>query len=78
MTIISTTAGRNPSEVFVKRSKIQALFSPKHSSDKASGKSGALLKQKDKVPTPEVKGNFPFHTCTEDSLELEKGGNFTP
>ena len=37
--------------VFVKQSKTELLFPPRHSKDKASGKSGALLKQRDKVPT---------------------------
>ena len=50
--------------VFVKSSKIQALFIPRHSKDKASGKSGALLKQRDKVPTPEFNKDVPVYTCT--------------
>ena len=58
--------------VYVKSSKIQALFIPRHSKDKASGKSGALLKQRDKVPTPDFSKDVPVYTC---SGRLLGGGN---
>ena len=45
--------------VFVKWSEIEALFSPRHSKDKTSGRSWALLEQQDKMTTPEVKETSP-------------------
>ena len=41
--------------VFVKWSEIEAFFSPRHSKDKARGKSWALPEYQDKMTTPEVK-----------------------
>ena len=59
--------------VFVKWNKIQALFSLRYSKDKASGKSWALLEQKDKVPPPEVKESLPVCTCAGRLLGVRKG-----
>ena len=58
--------------VFVKRSKTEPLFSPRHSKDRASGKSWAVLKQRDKVASPEVKEDFPVCTCTGRLLESQQ------
>ena len=58
--------------VFVKWSKIQALFSPRHSKDKSRDKSRTLLKQRDKVPTLEVKEGS-VCTCTGMLLEGQEG-----
>ena len=63
--------------VFVKQSKTELLFPPRHSKDKASGKSGALLKQRDKVPIPEVK-DCPVCTCTGRLLGSLKGRGLHP
>lgn len=49
--------------VFVKWNKIEALFFPRRSKDKANGRG--------EVPAPEVKENFPVCTCTV-------GGGTTP
>ena len=62
----------------VKWSKTEPLFSTRHSKDKASGKSCALLKQRDKVPTPEVKEDFPVCICEGMLLGVKKGGDPTP
>ena len=59
--------------VFVKWSKIQAFFSPRHSKDKASDKSRALLEQRDKVSTPEVKEDFSVCMCSGRLLGGQKG-----
>ena len=64
--------------LFVEWSKIQALFSPRHSKDKASGKSWALLKQRDKVPTPEVKEDFPVCAWARSLLEGQKRKGLPP
>ena len=53
--------------VFIKWSKIQVKF--RHSKDKARGRSWALLKQRDKVPTPEVKKS----RLTAPSALVQKG-----
>ena len=58
--------------VLIKWSKIGALFSPRLSKDKARGKTWALLKQRDKVPAPEVKEDFPVSTCTGRFLGGQK------
>ena len=52
--------------------KTEPLFSPRYSKDKASGRSWVLLKQRDKVPTPEVKEDFPVSTCSGSLLENRK------
>ena len=61
---------------FVKWSRTEALFSPRHSKDKASGRSWALLKQRDKAVTPEVEEDFPVCTRTGNAcfLGVEKEG----
>ena len=64
--------------VFVKWNKIQAFFSPRHSKDKASGKSWALLKQRDKGPVPEVREDFPICTQEERPLGGQKGSGPHP
>ena len=53
------------------------LFSPSDSKDKASGKSWALLKQRDKVPIPEVK-DCPVCTCTGRLLGSQKWRGLPP
>ena len=50
--------------VFVKWSKIQALFSPRYSKGKSRGKSWTLLKQRDEVPTLDLKEGFTVCICT--------------
>ena len=50
----------------VKWSKIQALFSTRHSKDKASGKNWALLKQRNKMSTSEIKEDFLVNLQQED------------
>ena len=64
--------------VVIKWSKTEPLFSPRHSKDKASGKNWAQLKQRDKVPTAEVKEDFPVCTCEGMLLGVKKGGDPTP
>ena len=64
--------------VFVKWSKIQALFSPRHSKDKASGKSWALLKQRDKVALLRSKKTSLFTHAQEDFLGVKKEGGSIP
>ena len=64
--------------VFVKWSKTELLFSPRSSKDKASGKSWALLKQRDKVPALEVKEDFPVCTCAGRLLGGWKGRGTHP
>ena len=59
--------------VFVKWNKIQALFLPRHSKDKASGKSRALLEQRNKVSTLEVKEDFSICMCSGRLLGGQKG-----
>ena len=59
--------------VFVKWSKTDALFSPRHSKDKTSGKSWALLKYRNKVPTPQVKEDFTVCTCAGRLLGGQRG-----
>ena len=60
--------------LFVIGSKIQALFSPRDSKDKSSGKHWALLKHRDKVPTPEVKEDFPVYMRRKSSWESKSEG----
>ena len=64
--------------VFIKWNKILALFSPRRSKDKAYGRSWALLKQRDKVPTPKAKENFPVYTCTARLLGRQNGRGHHP
>ena len=59
--------------VVIKWSKTEPLFSPRHSKDKASGKNWAQLKQRDKVPTAEVKEDFPVCMAQESFFGLTKG-----
>ena len=51
----------------------QALFTPSHSKDKASGQSWALLKQRDKEPTSEFKKTSLSTHAQEEFLRAEKG-----
>ena len=62
----------------VKWSKTEPLFSTRHSKDKASGKSCALLKQRDKVPTPEVNEDFCVCTCSGKLLGSREGRGCHP
>ena len=48
------------------------MFLPRLSKDKARGKSWALIKQRDKVPAPEVEEDFPVSTCTGRFLGSQK------
>ena len=57
--------------------KFKLCFHP-DSNGKASDKSWVLLKQRDKVPTTEIKEDFPVCTCSGRFLGVEKGGYPTP
>ena len=62
--------------VFVKRSKTEPLFSSRHSKDKASGKSWAALKQRDKVASPEGQRSLTcLHMCRKASWESNQEGS---
>ena len=63
--------------VLVKWSKTERLFSPRFSKDKASGRSWVLLKQRDKVPTTEVKEDFLSLHEQEVAWGVEKWGDPT-
>ena len=56
--------------ISVKRNKIEALFFPRRSKDKANGR--------DKVPAAEVEENVPVCACTGRPLGGHVGGGTTP